>query len=251
MPLKFVCLNLWIGGRLFDNILEFLEREQPDILVLQEVYRSKNPNADRAAQSFKTLQQTFGYTHNFFSPAFLDKYNFPEAESGNAILSRYPLFSHREIFFDIPYRVYEKDPGEYTHIPRNLQHAVVDFNGTELNIFNTQGIWGFDGEDNERRLAMGDIIAREVAQKPHTILAGDFNVQEGSKTTDTIEQHLKNIFKGERTSSFNMRHKTHPGFATAIVDMIFISPDFKVVNHTMPDDDVSDHKPLTAELVIL
>jgi len=251
MRLRFVCLNLWLGGQLFDNMVDFLKREEPDILVLQEAYRSKDPQSSQAARSFDVLQEILKFSYGFFSANFLDKYNFLEAESGNAILSHFPIISERALQYDIPYRVFEVDPLDYTHMPRSLQHCEVDVNGKTLNVFNTQGIWGFDGKDNERRLAMGEMIAHEVAGKPHTILAGDFNVQEGGKTTNIIEKHVRNIFKGERTSSFNMKHKEKPGYAEAVVDMIFVSPDIKVISHFMPEDDVSDHRPLVCELEIL
>jgi hypothetical protein len=43
MKIKVVCLNLWQGGNLFDGILKFLEAEDADILLLQEVYNASDP----------------------------------------------------------------------------------------------------------------------------------------------------------------------------------------------------------------
>src|SRR5581483_9037709 len=114
---------------------------------------------------------------------------------------------------------------------------------TELNVFNTQGIWGFDGDDNERRLAQAQVIVKELGSLPRVILSGDFNVKEQTKSIALIEDRLKNIFKGERTTSFNLKHKTSPGFATAVVDMVFASTDLKVIEHYQPDVNVTDHLP--------
>ncbi len=251
MQLKFVCLNLWFGGKLFDNILDFLKQEQPDIIALQEAFNGHDPSWARRYRSVDVLSQELGYPQSAFAAAFLDKRDGIAVESGNAILSRFPMIEEATTFYDIPYRTIDIEPGPAaTHLPRNLQHAVIDAHGTSLNIFNTQGIWGEDGDDNDRRLAMGEAIAQKIADRPYVILAGDFNVQEGTKTTNLIERHARNIFKGERTSSFNMSHKTKPGYAEAIVDMMFISNDFKVLNHHMPLDDVSDHRPLVCELEI-
>ena len=34
MKIKFISLNVWIGGVLFDNIVDFLKKEDADIVVL-------------------------------------------------------------------------------------------------------------------------------------------------------------------------------------------------------------------------
>ena len=126
----------------------------------------------------------------------------------------------------------------------------IDANGTNLHVFNTHGVWGEDGNDNERRLAMGEMIIKAILGKEHVILGGDFNTDEKSQTIANIEQHLPNIFKGERTTSFNMRRKNPAlNYSTGIVDFIFVSSDFKVISHASPDTDISDHLPLLATLV--
>lgn len=250
--LKFICLNLWNGGRLFDHVLAFLRAEQADIIALQEVNNGHDPAWDRRFRSLDVLLPQLPYPYHAFSPAFLEMREPPHVDNGNAILSRFPINNNREVFFDIPYGPYtDPAPGDYTHVPRNLQHAEVDFHGITLNVFNAQGIWGFDGNDHERRLAMGATIAAAVAGKPRVILAGDFNVQEGTKTTDLIEQQLTPVFKKDkRVSSFNINHKTGGGYGTAVVDMVFVSPDIRVVHHEQSDADVSDHKALVCAFEI-
>lgn len=47
-----------------------------------------------------------------------------------------------------------------------------------------------------------------------------------------------------------MRRKSNPGYATSVVDMIFTSPDIRVVSKSCPDVDLSDHFPLIATLEI-
>jgi endonuclease/exonuclease/phosphatase family metal-dependent hydrolase len=65
-----------------------------------------------------------------------------------------------------------------------------------------------------------------------------------------IEKKLKNVFKDELRSTFNMRHKQNPGYASAVVDMIFVSPDLKISKHYASDADVSDHIPLIIEIEV-
>jgi hypothetical protein len=47
-----------------------------------------------------------------------------------------------------------------------------------------------------------------------------------------------------------MKHKTDPGFADAVVDMLFITPDITVRDHYASKANVSDHLSLVATLEV-
>jgi endonuclease/exonuclease/phosphatase family metal-dependent hydrolase len=134
---------------------------------------------------------------------------------------------------------------DFSFTPRNLQHVQIDLGGKNVNVFNTQGIWGFDGDDNERRIKMSETIREKYQGKEDIILCGDFNTKENTKAMTSLEQDLKNVFKGELKTSFNLRHKpVDSGFTSAVVDMVYVSPEIKVLEHYSTDEDVSDHVPL-------
>ena len=95
---------------------------------------------------------------------------------------------------------------------------------------------------------MSEIIVGEVKNKKRVLVMGDFNLRPNTKTIYNIEAHFVNVFKGEMTTSFNMKHKTNPGYGTAVVDMVFASSDLKIASKSIPEDDISDHKPLLIEL---
>ena len=97
---------------------------------------------------------------------------------------------------------------------------------------------------------MSKIIRDQIKDKENVILAGDFNVRPDTKTIHNIEKVLKNVFKDELVTTFNMKRKTNPGYATAVVDMIFISHNTAVVSHSCPPVDISDHLPLVCEFNI-
>ncbi|MEK7539658.1 MAG: endonuclease/exonuclease/phosphatase family protein [Patescibacteria group bacterium] len=248
--MKLICLNVWNGGILWENMLDFLQQEQPDILVLQEVYQSLDTPEAVYERTIDALQMKIDLPYSVFAPAFLNVHAGKKIQKGNAVLSKFPLQQKNVIFFDHPFGE-EDDAGEYgqdfTHLPRNLQHVEVQTGSTPLNVFNLQGIWGWDGLDNPRRKAMGEKILRAVQDLPHVILAGDFNINEPSELIQTMNQHLTNVFAGERVSSFNLPHKKHPGYATAVVDFIFVTPDIQVSSHSSPQIDISDHLPLIIE----
>jgi endonuclease/exonuclease/phosphatase family metal-dependent hydrolase len=117
-----------------------------------------------------------------------------------------------------------------------------------LNIFNIHGIWGLDSKDNERRLKMSKIIVDEIKNKENVILAGDFNVNPNTKTIENIELYLKNVFKDELKTTFNMKQKVGKGYVTSVVDMIFVSKYINAIRHYCPDLDISDHLPMVCIL---
>lgn len=247
MRLKFITLNLWIGGMLFDNILDFLKKENPDILVCQEVFGGKNKKLERRFRSFDFLKKEFKFKYASFAPTWRENLGKDGmVERGNAIFSRFPVIKTKTVFFDVPYNSNFKLPtANFSFSPRNMQSAVVKKNGIELNVFNTQGIWGFDGQDNKRRLKMAETIIKQIKDKKNVILAGDFNVNQGTKTIASIGKYLKEIFKGELNSTFNIKRKPKlSGYGKAVVDRIFVSKNINVLKHCCPKVDISDHLPL-------
>jgi endonuclease/exonuclease/phosphatase family metal-dependent hydrolase len=121
----------------------------------------------------------------------------------------------------------------------------------QLHVCNMHGVWDLDGKrDTKERLRMSKLIVKEIKKKSPLVLMGDFNVQPHTKTIDLVEEHVTNAFKGEMTTSFNMEHKKNPGYAAAVVDMFFASPDVKVISKSVPTDDVSDHLPLLVTIEI-
>ena len=115
------------------------------------------------------------------------------------------------------------------------------------------GIWGLDGGDNSARFKMSDIIVEQIKDKEKVLLAGDFNLKPNTQTIKNIEKYLTNVFKDELKSSFNLSRKNlekFPGYATAVVDMLFVSSDIKLLTHSCPQVDVSDHLPLICEFEV-
>jgi endonuclease/exonuclease/phosphatase family metal-dependent hydrolase len=91
----------------------------------------------------------------------------------------------------------------------------------------------------------------KIKETPKTILTGDFNTRPQTKTIQAIEAHLNNLFSDKLTTTFNLPRKDvekHPGYATATVDMMFVSFDIGIIDTYCPRVDVSDHLPLVANL---
>lgn len=244
---------MWQGGNLFPQILKFIHNENPGVIVLQEVYNGKKLNLPDKYRTLEIIQKIKVFPYLFFSPAFLDIKPEGKIPQGNAIFSKFPIISGKTIFYDIPYgNRYEDQTEDYPYNPRNLQHIEIPLDNQIIHVLNTQGIFGLDGGDNERRLKMSEIIVNEIKDKQNVILAGDFNLRQNTKTIKNIEKKLKNIFKDELRTTFNIKRKAKfkEGYSRTVVDMIFTSININVINHYCPNVDISDHLPLVVSLKI-
>lgn len=252
MDIKIICLNLWEGGILIENIIDFLKKENADILMLQEVFNATTAEFPTQYHSIEILNERLNYEYYSFAPAVIDKVAEGEVINGNAIFSKHPINPKSVRFFDEPFRVrIAKDPKEFPTTPRNLQHVSVVLPTAELNLFNFQGVWDMDGgKYSPKRQKMGEVIAAAIKNVPNVVLAGDTNATPDNRVIADISTKLKNVFDGELTTTFNMRQKTIPSYATAVVDMMFVSENLQVVEHSCPDIDISDHLPLIVKLKI-
>jgi len=253
MQIKFVTLNLWHGGRLMDNILAFLKEQDADIVTLQEAYASTDTSLERQFRSQSVLQESLGYKYSDFAPAFLDRCVAPKPiDSGNLILSRFPIIGSDATFLNEPYGEYlAQTPEENSKLPRLLQHVQLNTPVGEVNVFNLHGVWDLDGDNfGDRRRQMRDVILQETSGKQNVLLAGDSNARPTNQAMRDLESQLTNVFGVTLTSTFNMRHKTNPGYATSSVDILYISPSIQVLAQDCPSVDISDHLPLTATLEI-
>lgn len=252
MKIKILTLNIW-GGELLSDVKNFIRNENPDIVLLQEVYNKKY-NLDPKFESFNILKKGLDFPYYAFESLFIDvRLSGKKIPQGNAIFSRFSIKNQKLIFFDIPFGEFSLEEGKINInknkvIPMGMLKAEIELPNKNIDTYSIHGIWGLDGGDNPRRIEMSRIIVDEVKDKENVILGGDFNLKPNTRTIKNIEEQLQNVFKNELVSTFNMKHKELLGYATAVVDMIFVSRHFKVVNHYMPDADVSDHMPLIAEL---
>lgn len=236
-----------------DVALKFLKEENPDIFVLQEVNNGHGENLPKNLRSIDILTSAFPKHEYFFAPEILLRYPEGKIDIGNVIFSKFPIQNQHTIFLNAPYGEYDPVPigNDFSKHPKNLQMCKIDIGGEEMMIGNIHGLWELSGEDTIKRLKMSEQIIQEISNKEHVVLAGDFNVKQETQTIRNIEKYLKNIFKGQLKTSFNLKRKDlkkFPGYASAIVDMIFVSSDVKVLSHKCPDVDVSDHIPLVVEL---
>jgi endonuclease/exonuclease/phosphatase family metal-dependent hydrolase len=280
MTIKIVCLNLWNGGRLFNEARDFLLQEAADIYLLQEAYDGRGAHLEDRLRTVELLSQAFPDYHASFTACYLDvRVEEGDIDDGNLILSRWPVVSQNFIFTDLPYGRYDQDSTtDFSNFPAGFQKVVIKIEGVQaevqlLTLLNVHGPVNLNGTlDTPRRLKFQADILQHLGEK--TIVAGDFNVQPATQTIKGLEEKLINVFQDQahdggvqrfmqkgldrisqhqRQTSFNVNRKDlakFPGYATAVVDYVFVTPNIRIKSYNVASADVSDHLPLVAVLEI-
>lgn len=249
VAIKIISLNLWHGGELLPAILDFLKREDADVVALQEVYGSDDKQLPVKYRSLEALAP-LGYPYHDYAPAYKERRDEGLIPQGNAVISKFPIIDRSARFMFEPTQAEYVDIREqFPILPRVLQGVWLDTPDGELNVYNLHGVWDLAGSRySPERQKMADIIIKEVKDKQNVVLTGDSNAGADNRLFTEISRYLDNAFGPELKSTFNMRQKSDPGYATAAVDIMYASPDIEVLKHSCPDVDVSDHLPLVATL---
>lgn len=235
---------------MWNNALDFIRAEDPDILLMQEVFNDHNPKVEQRFRTIDEYMKLGMFSDYDFAPAMLFVAEHGKVEQGNAIFSKLPLTKRYEpVFFNEPFNDNYVDVAPYFEtVARNLQHVTLEANGKPLDIFNFQGVWDLDGDnDSPKRQRMCNIILENVHNLEHVVLGGDTNARPTNPSMQKVAAELKNVFAGELSTTFNLKQKDlekYPGYADSVVDMLFVSPDMRVIEHSCPEIDASDHLPL-------
>jgi endonuclease/exonuclease/phosphatase family metal-dependent hydrolase len=251
MRIKFLSLNLW-HGTLLDSCIDFLKGQDADIAILQEVHNGEGANLPERLRCLEVIQEKLQYPYQNYAAGLLFKHPEGMIPNGNAILSKLKIVDSSYIFFREPFNEYYEDaPKNYPTYPRILQHVKLETPVGEVNAFNFHGVWDLDGDNySERRKEMAEKIIKATKDKPNVLLGGDTNAKPTNQAIKDIGQHLTSVFGNNLKSTFNMRRKDNPGYATAAVDMLFVSPSIKIIDRQCPDVDISDHLPVLATLEV-
>jgi endonuclease/exonuclease/phosphatase family metal-dependent hydrolase len=241
--MKIIQLNIW-GGKLGQQIIDFLQTEKPDIVCMQEVNDLPGRSGYKFFATLDEIKTEGGLGEAFMAPTYTSRYMERELGYGNAILSTYPISSTKTIFTNGAFK-HNFDVTKNSGNIRNLQVATVDTPGGKLNILNHHGYHiPYTKAGNDETLRQMRIIAETIdTLTGPTILCGDFNLSPDSQSIGLINDKLTNlsiVYKLRRTYS-------QLSVVEAVCDYIFVNDAIKVRNFQMSDELVSDHKALILE----
>ena len=216
----------------FDLFADTIRCFDPDIVGLNEV-RGEGTHPAYAAQA-KILAEKIGY-HYFFSPALnIGGYG----PYGNAILSKHPIKTTEIIPIPDPVR---KPEGKY-YETRCVAKAEFDL-GAGLTVLVTH----FGLNPDEAQNAADTVCNAIDDAKTPVILTGDFNLRPDNPILDPIRARLsdtEDVFSHRDSYSFPSDKPYEK------IDYVFTSPSVKVEFATIPQMEVSDHRPLFAVVEI-
>lgn len=242
--MKILQLNIW-GGKLGKQIIELLNREQADIVCLQEVVELKGGDSFFVTTLAEIASAT-EYPYVFFSSSFSFKHMNRKALWGNAILSKTPFvtedaFFTRGAFSDD----FDTQGGDYNM--RILQRVLIEIDGRQVHILNHHGHHLDEhkrgDEETVRQCKM--IVDYVNKLEGNVVLAGDFNLTPDSESLEQINAVLKNhCIENKITTT-----RTSLTYKVEVCDYIFTSAGLTTKNFEVSDDIVSDHSALCIELV--
>lgn len=249
MQISILTANIWFGTRL-PEVIKYLNSIEADIIALQEVWHG-NSVVRGSADSFERLKEALKNTHpySFYTPTFQMRVDGGQADYGHAIFSKYPLQNTSSEFYRSQYREFDFTREDLFNQPRAFQKVDIDLGGKKVRIINNHGMWAPNQDDTIERHAMAELILKEANTHSPLIAVGDFNINLGSKTIDTILTKLKTACGAEIKTTINPTY-SKPEVPESIVDFIFVTPEVKIIEATSPRVDISDHFPVFARLEI-
>jgi endonuclease/exonuclease/phosphatase family metal-dependent hydrolase len=241
--MKVLQLNVW-GGKLGAQITTLLQRENADIVCLQEAIRFEGGRSF-LFEDVDSIAVLAGYSYVFFTPHIGYPLMKRTAQMGLAILSKQPFMST----VALPLRLAYSDNFDLLDSDYNvqtLQQVQVEIGGMTYNILNYHGYHIREHKNGSAEtLRQCEQIASYIStlHEP-TILCGDFNLISNSASISIIEKLLQN----HTAQAHAVSTRTHLTDKTEACDYIFSSNNFSSYTFTILDDVVSDHKALTLEI---
>ncbi|MEK7093579.1 MAG: endonuclease/exonuclease/phosphatase family protein [Patescibacteria group bacterium] len=239
--LKLISLNIERSKHL-DVVLPFLEREQPDVVCLQEVLQRDIPRIESVAGPCVVFQVDDEHPADAPEEGVL-----PE---GNAICTFHSAKSAKAIVYAgnlsaPPVVVIDEHGSPLNFGNRTLTVVDVEKDSQLFRIATTHFTWtpiGHQADDTQRR----DMKALMQALDPlgELVLAGDFNTARGSEIFDAIAQKYKDNIPPECTTTIDKQfHRA--GDLQYVVDGLFSTPGY-VVSDVRLVGGVSDHMAVVA-----
>ena len=222
-----------------DKIVDWLRKESPDIITLQET--QKNDENDQVA----TIAQKMGYEyfyHDSTSESHIDK----GYSLGHAIISRYPLSDHETGFFNNPNVEVEWEDGS---IAKSFDkgfstcRASIGDVGLSLTTLHLIPFRRFNIEmDSELASTILDNIQESLSARTEKwIIQGDFNIDSNS-----LASYLPKLFS-QGFSEVDISEPTTPKGHK--YDHILYRH-VNLLNYRIDPDVLTDHFPVIVELEI-
>lgn len=215
-----------------DMICDIIQKENPDIIGLNEVYNDVL-NIETVEQ-VKYIANKLGYKYFYFGKSIIIKNSI---EYGNAILSKYPINNIELIKIDDPII---KDEDVW-YESRSIIKCNILIDNNNINVFVTHL-----GLANQEQINGVNKLLEIIDNSKQNILIGDFNMESNNLNI----KKLNNIL--EDTNKYNEQDNcfTYPSInGIKKIDYIFIN-NIKCINSYVVKKIGSDHLPVVSNIEI-
>lgn len=256
--MRLLCLNAW-GGRLTQQLLDFLREQRSfvDVIALQEVLDERVPPANRPGVD------KYAGTDLPIVPDLYERC-LRELRGFQGFLSQpYSSFGERlATFVRATHRVSEVGltalhaplvqtvNGTRFRASSIALHLLVSIGGGGLRVVNTHGLWigGGKGDTRERIQQSRRLVKLLKSFREPTVLCGDFNLVPTTESIRILEGHYRNLVREFNIST--TRSRLAPESKGMFADYLFVSHQLTVKDFRTLDVLVSDHLPLSVQIVL-
>ena len=213
------------GEKHLERILPFIERELPDVLCLQEIFRTHIH-----------LFESLGYTTSFL-PIVRKELSGKQIDFGIALCSRHKMDNIRPIYFhDTSGKIHDFDTDHKVLAVNNASLiATISTHERAYRIGTTHFTWTPDGSNPSLSQVhdMDTFLKLIKTEGPH-IMCGDFNIPRGinplytkltERYTDTIPHTYSSSLDKELHRCGTDPERQHM-FTSFMVDYIFTQPPY-------------------------
>ena len=244
-------------------IIIALKKIDADIIVLQEVDFDSNRTHNinqldylRSKLAYIYGSHTITWNHRYVPwPYWPPTTHFGKMLSGQAILSKYPLYPQKSFTFSKP----SSKPFWYNwfYLERILDHVKIDLGKFQVQLFHTH----LEAYDQKTRISQARTISEHVEQAENSdvIIAGDLNsasffipsAKRAAPGTEALRRLISdaNLQRAEGNKAFYSHSSWDPW--NKIDHILFKGPHLKFVQAGNMPVEASDHLPIWAEFEIV
>ena len=217
--LKIACLNIE-SDRHLDRVVPFLKKEEPDIVLLQEVLFKDIPYLEEVLQ-MKSVSTVLN---------LLEWGGVPQ-NSGLVTFSTLPIINTHSAYYkgnkDQLLLVYEGEAAETVAEKTSRAILVTDIvkDGQQYRLVNTHFTWSPEGQATDEQHQNLKILFQLLSPLSDFILCGDFNAPRGRAIFDAIASRYKDNIPLHVTTTID-KNLHRAGDLQLVIDGFFTTPQF-------------------------
>jgi endonuclease/exonuclease/phosphatase family metal-dependent hydrolase len=243
VPLRVVTYNIRAGNGDIARTAETIRKFAPDIVGLQEVdvhWSERSGFEDQATLLGRVLGMQVR-----FAPI----YTLPGADStkplrryGVALLSRHPIIRWTN---DTLTRLSTISQNPKPALAPGLLQATIEIDGAVVRVFNTH--LDYRADPRVRKHQVAEMLAYVGSASTPTLVLGDLNANPDAPELQPLRDRLHDTWQDAAGPGF-----TFPADKPVKrIDYVLASKHFRVRSASVPATEVSDHRPVVVDVVLL